>query len=76
MKQKIMICEPVPGKTPRIVKTVTLNVQLDEVDFETFVMYQGVRYPVRGDCFYPFVLVDSLEDEVKRLRLVRVEQVD
>jgi hypothetical protein len=69
MKQKIMICEPLPGKSPRIVKAVTLDVQLDEVDFETYVIYQGVRYPVKGDCFYPFILLMSLEDEALQLRL-------
>ena len=60
MKQKIMICEPVPNKAPRIVKTVTLNVQLDEVDFETYVVYQGVRYPVQGNCFFPFILIEQV----------------
>jgi hypothetical protein len=57
MKQKIMICEPVPGKAPRIVKTVTLKVELDEVDFETYVTYKGQRYTVKGNCFYPFILL-------------------
>ena len=57
MKQKIMICEPLPGKAPRIVKTVKLEVQLDEVDFETFVIYEDWRYTVQGDCFFPFILI-------------------
>lgn len=59
MKQRIMICEPVPGKAPHIVKTVTLDVQLDEVDFETFVIYNDRRYRVYGDCLYPFILVPA-----------------
>ena len=59
MKQKIMICEPLPGKAPRIVKTVTLEVQLDKVDFETFVIYQGIRYTVQGNCFFPFILIEA-----------------
>ena len=60
MKQKIMICEPVPNKAPRIVKTVMLDVQLDEVDFETFVMYKGQRHTVQGDCFFPFILIEQV----------------
>jgi hypothetical protein len=68
MKQKILICEPLPGKAPRIIKTVKLEIQLDEIDFETFVMYQDVRYPVQGDCFFPFIVMMSLEDEVLQLR--------
>jgi len=59
MKQKIMVCEPLPGKAPSIVKTVTLEVKLDEVDFETFVTYNGQRYTVQGNCFYPFILIEK-----------------
>lgn len=58
MKQKIMICEPVPGKAPRIIKTVTLEVHLDKVDFETFVFYKGQSYRVQGNCFFPFIIID------------------
>jgi len=59
MKQEIMICEPLPGKAPRIVKIVNLEVKLDEVDFETFVTYKGQRYTIQGNCFHPFILIEK-----------------